>query len=76
MYFSFRCDGNKYESLELGIYISSCTEEQKEKYKMPINIVCEAKLTGMEVRESVMWQLIKLVLKFLSQNKIKWKKIK
>jgi hypothetical protein len=54
MAFSFRCDGNKYESLELGMYISSCTEiEQKKKYRMPIILLVTQILRAWTVRQSL-----------------------
>jgi hypothetical protein len=40
------------KSLKLGMYISSCAEiEQKKKYKIPINIACDPKLTRMDIAQ-------------------------
>jgi hypothetical protein len=67
MLFSFRCDGNKYESLELGMYISSCTEVEQKKYKMPVILLVTENLQAWTVRESA----DKIRVKFLTQNEIK-----
>jgi len=72
MFFSFRCDGDKNESLELGTYISSCTGiEHKKMYKMPIILLVTQNSHAWTSRESLMLQLVKLLFKFLAQNKIK-----
>ena len=77
MFSSFRCDGDRYESLELGIYISSCTEiEHKKKYKMPIILFVTQNLQAWTARESLMLQLIKFMFKFLAQNEIKQNELK